>query len=41
MPHPNYILIYDRPEFFRIYLSRENERAIVMYQWVGQGSRLK
>ncbi|MGY4398487.1 hypothetical protein ACVWZA_003695 [Sphingomonas sp. UYAg733] len=32
MPHPNYILIYDRPEFFRIDLSREDESVISMYR---------
>ena len=32
MPHPNYILIYDRPDFFRVDLSRGDERTITMYR---------
>ncbi|MGH6613468.1 hypothetical protein [Sphingomonas sp.] len=32
MPHPNYVLIYDRPEYLRIDLSRTDERVITMYR---------
>ena len=32
MPHPNYILIYDHPDFLRIDLSRSNERVISIYR---------
>lgn len=32
MPHPNYVLIYDYPEFLRIDLSRRDERVIAIYR---------
>jgi len=30
MPHPNFILIYDAPTFFRVELNRDTEKVIVM-----------
>lgn len=32
MPHPNYVLLYDSPEFFRVDLARDTERVIAMYR---------
>jgi hypothetical protein len=30
MPHPNYVLIYDAPTFFRVELDRKTEQVIMM-----------
>lgn len=30
MPHPNYVLLYDRPRFLRVELDRETEQVILL-----------
>lgn len=30
MPHPNYIIMYDEPTFFRVELDRKSEQVILM-----------